>query len=590
MHRRDRVRLLAAGVGICLAGSGIAVSSSSPAVAQDSGAPARYLVTARSAGEVGAVRAQAEASGAQVVDAVPELDMVVVNATPGQRAALEADSRVGSVGSDSLRRITTADPTVRTQTAPGVLGTQPVAVPGAAPDRPDVDPAQTYRGLQWDFPRIGAPTAGGGSSSVLVGVADTGLDYTHSELRSKVRDVVDLSDPALCKSFVFPFDGKHRSDADLARIYGGPADGDWNGHGSWIGGNIAGALDGKGISGIAPNVGLVALKIAGWCGSANDAQLIKAFVYAANHGIDVVNISFGGYVDRSTRQGEAAYQAYRRAIAYARSKGTTIVGSAGNDHVRLGAEGRVISHGILTAPGSAQFDLYGATQIPAGVPEAVSVSATGNRVVGSSPQCAPGTPGSATDTNATCKPTQDRHQAAGVGQADQLAYYSNYGPGIDIAAPGGARKFNLPVWDRGGTPGFPYTASDLTTVWQDFGITSNFAVEIPCATFTKGSGFYPDECYTAIQGTSMAAPHVAAAVALAASRHPGMRGNVDALVARVKAAAEPRSNATRALSRSDTSAADLTGVACPSGFCHLSGHRISDSDAYGAGLLQVDHL
>jgi hypothetical protein len=40
--------------------------------------------------------------------------------------------------------------------------------------------------------------------------------------------------------------------------------------------------------------------------------------------------------------------------------------------------------------------------------------------------------------------------------------------------PGGARKFNLPVYDRGGTPGFPYTPeADGTKVWEDFSTTSN---------------------------------------------------------------------------------------------------------------------
>ena len=71
----------------------------------------------------------------------------------------------------------------------------------------------------------------------------------------------------------------------------------------------------------------------------------------------------------------------------------------------------------------------------------VDVAATGNVVNATSPSCAPADPN---NSNATCKPTSDAHQPFGVGKQDQLAYYSNYGPRIDIAAPGGARKFNLP--------------------------------------------------------------------------------------------------------------------------------------------------
>ncbi len=46
-------------------------------------------------------------------------------------------------------------------------------------------------------------------------------------------------------------------------------------------------------------------------------------------------------------------------------------------------------------------------------------------------------------------------------------------------------------------------------------------------------------------------------------------------------------NYTRALSATDTSPGDLTGLPCATGYCHLGGPRISDSDAYGAGLVNV---
>jgi hypothetical protein len=47
------------------------------------------------------------------------------------------------------------------------------------------------------------------------------------------------------------------------------------------------------------------------------------------------------------------------------------------------------------------------------------------------------------------------------------------------------------------------------------------------------------------------------------------------------------SNATRALSATDTSPGDLSGLPCDIGYCHLEGPRIPDSDAYGAGLVNV---
>src|SRR6266545_2336048 len=103
------------------------------------------------------------------------------------------------------------------------------------------DPGFSVPGLQWDFPRIGLPEGWkttAGSPAVTVAVADTGLDFTHAELAPKVKQVVDFTgteDPPICNTSF------GRSDQDLANKFGGPVTTDWNGHGSWIGGNIAAA-------------------------------------------------------------------------------------------------------------------------------------------------------------------------------------------------------------------------------------------------------------------------------------------------------------------------------------------------------------
>jgi hypothetical protein len=131
------------------------------------------------------------------------------------------------------------------------------------------------------------------------------------------------------------------------------------------------------------------------------------------------------------------------------------------------------------------------------------------------------------------------------------------------------------------------TADDLTNAWQTFSTTSNWAVEIPCFTFTRGSGFPQGQCYSTIQGTSMAAPHATAAVALIASAHKSLRHRPGALVARLKATARPVRSFTPPLSATDTSPGDLTGIACGTGFCHLGGAPISNRNAYGAGLAYV---
>jgi Subtilase family len=197
---------------------------------------------------------------------------MVVSAPAGVRGSLAADRRAVGVARDRLQRVTVEDPaSAPNLSKPGVLGGARVRLPAAAAAKAaaagiDPDPAWDYKGLLWDYRRIGLPRGWkttAGSGAVTVGVSDTGLDFTHAELAPKVKRVVDLTDledPPLCKTMFGV------SDDDLAAQFGGPAETDWYGHGSWIGGNIAAALDGKGVNGIAPKVNLVSLKIAQWCG------------------------------------------------------------------------------------------------------------------------------------------------------------------------------------------------------------------------------------------------------------------------------------------------------------------------------------
>jgi len=579
---------------LAIAALAVAVPASLAAVVPAAGAapksPApsgdvQYLAVANSDADYSGLKADVQQAGGRVVQEIPVVQAVVVRAPKSAKGKLASSSHASGVATDRL--IAVSPPETKGPLNPQRSVTR-VKVPTLGPPVTP-DPAYFLNGLMWNLNRIGMVNAFRttvGSSDVTVGVADTGLDYTHAELTDKVVHVQDFSDHTLCKDVL----ETGFSDADLAALTGGPADGDFNGHGSWIGGNISANLDGQGINGIAPKLNLVSLKISEWCGFANDSELLNAFIWAANNGVDVVSISFGGYTDRSDPDQNLIYELYTQVVEFAKRRGTVIVASAGNEHVRVGAGGKILTHGQLTTPGASAGapdsdfpDLFGLYETPGGIPGVVDVSSTGNIVNASSPSCdfTGGRP-----PNATCKPLSDAHQQAGVGLENQLAYYSNYGPRIDVAGPGGARKFNLPVWDGGGTPGFPYTTDDGTAAFEDFSITSNFAQEIPCFVFGPGNGvFYPDQCYTAIQGTSMATPHVSATLALIASAKPNLQGNVDALVDTLKhSARNVHGNTTQPVSATDTSAGDQSGVACATGYCHLGGDSISDADAYGAGL------
>jgi subtilisin family serine protease len=545
----------------------------------------RFLVVAKTPTDVEALRAEVATAGGTVVSDLKQIDTLVVSGSDALRDRLRTSAFAAGVAADHIVRL--IDPAKAQEMFNGAASGRHAPFEASRRRRAvRGDPAFDLEGLMWNINRIDAPAAWKKtlrSPAVKVGVADTGLDFTHSELAPRILDVVDFTtteDPPICSTF-FGF-----SDADLAAFFGGPEKTDWNGHGSWIGGNIGAALDGQGVNGIAPKVGLVALKISQWCGAAYDSEIIGAFLYAADHGIDVVNISFGGYLDRSDPDQDETYKQYVAAVRYARNHGTTIVAAAGNEHARIGAGGLVLSHGSLTLPGDDLFDPFGLYEVPGGIPGVIDVAATNNVVNAASAACAPGSVGTPDDTFAVCKPASDAHQAKGIGRENQLAYYSNYGPRIDVAAPGGARKFNLPGFDRGGTPGFPYTEDDGFNAWQTFSTTSNWAIDIPCFVFT-GGGFPADQCYSTIQGTSMAAPHAVAVVALIASRFPFARHRPVLLREWLRLTATDADNKTQPLSATDMSGGDLTGGSCPTGYCHMGGAAIADREAYGAGVINA---
>src|SRR5262249_28538015 len=136
------------------------------------------------------------------------------------------------------------------------------------------------------------------------------------------------------------------------------------------------------------------------------------------------------------------------AVNYCLSRGIPVFAAAGNEHVRvdrvsLDLEGQELDdvgqvslgpEGIgAVTPGTdtpEDFDLRGGLVIPGGGPCVTMVSAAAN-ATGQAPASAP------------------LRWRAHVGARDQLAYYSNYGSRVDLAAPGGARAYEIPGYDGG---------------------------------------------------------------------------------------------------------------------------------------------
>lgn len=150
----------------------------------------------------------------------------------------------------------------------------------------------------WNLEDIGAYVAQGFGSGegVKVAVIDTGVNYNHGEVRG-------------CFGALKGYDFVLSSDAPM----------DLNGHGTHVAGIVLGAN-----YGVASGAGCFALRVLDETGSGNEADAIAALDWAAGHGVDVVNMSFGS---------PHASSALEDMCYYLADKGVLVVAAAGNDGV-----------------------------------------------------------------------------------------------------------------------------------------------------------------------------------------------------------------------------------------------------------------
>jgi lantibiotic leader peptide-processing serine protease len=434
--------------------------------------------------------------------------------------------------------------------------------------------------LQWDDARMDVPAAWSrtlGDRSVRVAVVDSGIQESHRELKDNVG--------AKSQTFV--------PCAALRRQFGEPAlkqvgltdcgTGDQEGHGTWVASRIAGELNGFASNGVAPRVRVSSYKVLASGFGALPDWILAGLLAACSDGVDLVNVSITGYLDPSNPTAAQTYLLFDDVVRYCYARGVTVFAAAGNEHVRvdrvtmtvggrtLSGVGRVSTgpDGIATtSPGAnaADFDRRGLLEAPAGVPGVVMISATNN--------------------GNGAAPADDPFGAGmHVGARDQLAYYSNYGSRVDLAAPGGARRFNLPGWDGG----------DGNILYGGWGSLGALAAGGAICTDPLESSLFNFACFRAagndfgwLQGTSMSAPNAVGVAALVVSARPELRGEPDDLVARLEATA--RGTMTNYTGPSDpgNTAPTYDGRPCPTGYCHLdTSSAIGFGDAYGAGLVDA---
>ena len=193
-------------------------------------------------------------------------------------------------------------------------------------------------GQQWYLKKIGLPAAwqySEGDSSVVVGVIDTGVDYTHPDLAANIwRNPAEANgQPGVDddgNGYVDDVVGWDFTDApgfpdggDYLTPDPDPSDEFSGGHGTEVAGIIAAVKDNhRGICGIAPKVKIMVLRAGTASGYLEEDDVIRAMIYAQANGARIINMSFGD---------KQVSSLFHDVLRYLWSKGVVLVTAAGND-------------------------------------------------------------------------------------------------------------------------------------------------------------------------------------------------------------------------------------------------------------------
>jgi len=230
--------------------------------------------------------------------------------------------------------------------------------------------------------------AANNGNSIRVAIFDTGLDFNHFDLAANIN--FDLS--ADCE--FFPGFG-------LCFTGGGYGQDDhW--HGTFVGGVVAALNDGTDVIGVTPVAQLIAVKVLDYTGSGYFTDITAGVDYVRGLNLNpstrvhVANMSLGARCSVCTdNSSDATVRAFHDAVRALVNSGTTLVVSAGND-------------------GADAFNT-----VPASFDEVVTVSAMAD---------SDGQPGGlgASQQLTSGPPMPD----------DTFAWFSNFGPDVDVTGPG----------------------------------------------------------------------------------------------------------------------------------------------------------
>ena len=201
---------------------------------------------------------------------------------------------------------------------------------------------------QWGMIDIGAEAgwAKGGGRGIVVAVIDSGVDYTHEDLRENIwrnpgesgvdeagRDrssnlIDDDANGYVDDVIGWDFRDNDNQPYDVIVPGAGPLLG-WNaGHGTHCAGTIAAVGDnGIGISGVAPHAQIMPLRFMGAGNTGDLDAAIGAINYAVANGARVISNSWG---DDGDPDDLTTHVALREAIQNAEAHGVLFIGVSGN--------------------------------------------------------------------------------------------------------------------------------------------------------------------------------------------------------------------------------------------------------------------